>query len=194
MDFLTEATIHNFVNINLNKPCLIFQKVGRLIGYIKNENTYAYCIKYGFGMGASETYIEAGLKLTFIEPDNEIYEETEKLLSLNGCSPVSKLLFEDFSEDPLFSQDRYIAGKALAQSLFNTIISNRGNAYRVVGYSFEDFSVMYICYDVYGNKTYQEFYVRQDFNALSQDLVQFLEDKIPTEKSIIFEDNRDFEE
>lgn len=186
---LTREIQEKFIQENFNKPVVYISNIGRLIGYIETKSGFSNVIYFGFGHKESFVYIDAGLKLTFLEKDNILFEETNKLLSLNGNPELSNIFFEDRKEDILFNTAGNEYLKNHATSLLNKLVSVNNDILRVVGYceSEDQYSCTYLCFNIKNKKEYIEDYFSIKEAELSDNLRAHLERKIKKTDKIIVE-------
>lgn len=187
MSILTKEVQNNFIDKNFNKPVIYFSNIGRLIGYIETQKGYCNAIAFGFGHKEQIVYIDAGLKLTFVEPDNILFEEINNLLSLNGNPELKNYLFQDFKDNILFNTTGLNYIKNHSQHLFNKIVKIDNDIVRMVGYRSDDYGNSYICFNIKNEKKYFDSLCRIKEDKMSEQLNSHIENTIKKSENLIFE-------
>lgn len=197
---LNKKILEDYIITNLNKPCVHGFRIGRLVGYVEMDLGFAYYIEYGYGKEERRTFLEAGLKLNLIEPENELFDSVNSLLEKNGCPSTLKMKVVDFKKDNLYSSRPKIYLKSWAENLLNKIVVIDKNIYRIVGYAYDLYGHSYITYNLNGDKKYHDMmsftpnqYVER-LEILSKECLEYFEQIIPKTEKILFEDFENYED
>lgn len=191
---LTKQILEDYIIANLNKPCVYGSRIGRLVGYAETDSGFTYYIEYGYGKEEKRTLLDAGLKLSLIEPENELFDSVNSLLEINGCPSTLKMKVADFTNNDLYSSRSKNYLKAWSQHLLNKIIMIDKNIYRLIGYTYDAYGHSYITYDLKGQKNYHDMlsfnpskYVETP-SIFSKECLEYFENIIPKTEKIVFED------
>lgn len=188
MTILTKEIQEKFATENFNKIVLHGSTIGRFIGYIETTDSFCNVVSFPYGIKRRTIFIDAGLHVTFIEPENPLYQGINEDLNRSGCPELKEIFYKEVKSDPLFSSDRRVYLQANANKFFNKIILSYGNALRIIGFSFDDYGNSYIAYDVKGNVCYIDSMNTLKENELSLDFLEYLEHVIPKKETLMFED------
>lgn len=188
MTILTKEIQEKFATENFNKIVLHGSVLGRFIGYIETADGFCNVFSFPSGVQRRTVFIDAGLRVTFIEPENPLYAEINDALKRTDCPELKNIFYKEVKNDPLFSADRRVYLQANASLFFNKIILSYGNALRIVGFSFDDYGNSYIAHDVKGNVCYIDSMNTLKENELSLEFLEYLEHIIPRKDTLMFED------
>lgn len=194
MSILTEEIQKEYIANNFNKIVIYCSKIGRLIGYAKTKRCLLNIIAFGNGHTDRVVYIDAGLKLTFLEKDNILFEETNELLKLNGNPEIEQPLYLDLQDDIMFNSYGVEYVKENAFLFFNKIVNIDQDIIRLIGYAKDDYGNSYIGLNINNEKKYFDSMFRIKEVALSVELKSHFEENIERIESIVIEDLREIDD
>lgn len=184
---LTKEIQVKFIEKNFNKPVIYFSNIGRLVGYVESKQGYYNVIAFGFGHKEQLVYIDAGLRLIFVEPENPLFKDINESLSLNGNPEKPVYLFQDLCDDILFNSSGLEYLKNHSTSLFNQLVQIDKDLVRMIGYCADDFGNSYICLDINNNKKYFDSLCKVKKIEVSDSLYNHLEETINKLDELLFE-------